>query len=150
MKTQISVLVKAESMMGKSNAHRMLGPLALLTKSSVILVLDGEEHELKESKTPYVFDVTPGRHVLQFVDPMKDKKDRARALDNLFTSATVGIVGLLGGAGWLGFEAGDFSDLFTGVTEDGAVEVNLGAGDIIKLACKGTGKGIPKVTVLKK
>ena len=26
----------------------------------------------------------------------------------------------------------------------------LGEGDIIKLACKGTGKGIPKVTVLKK
>ncbi len=151
MKTQISVLVKGESLMGKANGHRFLGPLALATKSTMIFVLDGEEHELKESKTPYVFDVAPGKHDINFIDPLKGRKDASRAFDKAVASAMAGIVGVLGGEPVLGFEmADDIGSMFGGVTEDGGAEIHLNEGDIIKLSCKGNGKGVPTVKVLTK
>lgn len=150
MKTQLSVLVKSESMMGKANAHRFLGPFALLTKSTMVLIIDGETHELKENKKPYIFDLEPGKHVIQFLDPKKDRKEAARNLDKLVAGAMIGGIGALGGNAWLAFEGSDVDWMFGKVTEDGAAEINLREGDILKLSCKGTGKGVPKVKVLKK
>ena len=58
MKTQISVLVKGETMMGKMTKN-VVWFVGLVTKSKVLMVLDGKDYELEESKDPYVFDFIP-------------------------------------------------------------------------------------------
>lgn len=152
MKTQISVLVKGETFMGKANSNRFLGPFALLTKSKMIMVLDGNEHELTESKEPYVFDVTPGQHQIQFTDPKKGNKEFAKSIDK----AAAGALGFIIGAGSGNVAAGsvlaeDFASLVPGrEIEGGFANIILNEGDILKLSCQGTSSGVPKVKVLKK
>lgn len=151
MKTQISVLVKAESMISKGNSNRFLGPFALLTKSKVIMVLDGKEHELVENKTPYVFDVEPGEHQIQFIDPKKANKDFARSVDKVFTGTVGAIVGAAGGSLAAADVLSDVGTLFDiGEIKGGAANILMREGDVLKLSCKGNSSGIPKVTVLKK
>lgn len=145
MKTQISVLVKGETMMGKMTKN-VVWFVGLVTKSKVLMVLDGKEHELEESKDPYVFDVEPGQHQIQFVDPKKANKDFMKGVNK----ATAGVLGFVVGGGSFTF-AEDFASLVPGSEiEGGAANIMLNEGDILKLSCQNTGIGIPKVKVLKK
>lgn len=152
MKTQISVLVKGETLMGKLNSNRFLGPFALLTKSKVIMVLDGKKHELAKSKQPYIFDVEPGQHQIQFTDPKKGNKEFAKSIDKV----TAGAIGFAIGAGSGNTVAGsvlaeDFASLVPGrKIEGGVANIILNEGDILKLSCQGNSSGVPNVKVLKK
>lgn len=145
MKTQISVLVKGETMMGKMTKN-VVWFVGLVTKSKVLLVLDGKEHELEESKDPYVFDVEPGQHQIQFVDPKKANKDFMKGVNK----ATAGVLGFAVGGGSFTLAESAASLVPGSEIEGGAANIMLNEGDILKLSCQNTGSGVPKVKVLKK
>ena len=139
MKTQISILVKNESLYAKCKSF--LWFVNIFQKSKMIVMIDGKENILKASKTPYVFDVTPGYHSIQF----KDKREGSKRSFDKFTKGFTGFaIGLGGGAS----TAMDMAATFTssGINiQDNLVEIQLQDGDILKLSCKADRKGRVKV-----
>lgn len=147
MQTQISVLVKNESLLSRFMSWMWF--INIFKKMSVNCFLDGSEEAqvLKARKEPYLIDVEPGVHEIMFTDPRAKSK-------NAFRSATGALVG-----GAFGLAAGGSSaisgamigaqDARTAI-HDSAVQCTLQEGDVLRLSVKPKNNGSVKVKVLKK
>lgn len=154
MNTQLQLLVKKESLMSRAvGGNSWLGPLAILGKRPLELILDGESQSLLPSSTPYVFDLTPGVHTMQIIDPKKKRKQKENKKTAVMVGAMFGLAAGAagGGSGLLGALSGaDAAKGMVGsVSEDGTVELTLAEGDILKLSCRANKKGIVNVKPMK-
>lgn len=149
MKTQLSVRVKKESLFSKSFGRPYLGPLAFFKKTSIIISIDGVQQELTQQKEPYLIDVTPGIHTLEFIDPqLKWKEFEVKSGKVIY-----GILGFILGVGMGGGTVGGMalSDSFAQTTEyffageNGLLQVNIQEGDTIRLKCKAKMNGTVRV-----
>lgn len=132
MKTQLSILVKKESLYSRSYGGPLLLPIG---GNSVNVVVDGQTYELKASKKPHLIDVMPGVHTVRFLDPRGPKKLARAKFANIMT------LNLFKWSGDLAAAVGGDSSTF---------EVTMQDGDIIKLSCKAIYRGIVKANILKK
>jgi len=147
MKTQLSLFVKAESVAAKYT--RGMNPFAgggfaMFKNPGVLMILDGQQQELKPNKTPYLFDITPGTHTLRLEDPESNTKRMGKKFTAGFISATMGLAnGSLTQA--FVFANAASASSFNKVYEDGTMEFTIGDGDILKLNCQATAKGVVKI-----
>ena len=148
MQTQISILVKNESIL--SRFMSFLWFINIFKRMPVnVWIDDGDVPPvvLKASKEPYIFNVDPGYHIIQVTDPRAGRKQAFRA----FTGAFVGgAFGLAAGDGLGGMVAG--AELGGGGSRinDSCVECNLGPGDLLKISVKPKNNGSVKIKILKK
>lgn len=146
MKTQVSILVKNDSLY--SRAMTFLWFINIFKKMSVNVQIDnGQVQALKANDEPYVFDLEPGAHTIVFTDPKAKSKARSRAMTGaLLGMAATGAAGgsMLAGAA-MGAEAGAGNTI-----REGVAEFTLADGDIFKLSCQNTRKGGVKVKQIKK
>lgn len=147
MKTQISILVKNESLV--SRFFSFLWFINIFKKMSVNVWIDDDKvpaKVLKANKEPYLFDVEPGYHQILVTDPRAKSKQAMRAVTGAFVG---GSFGLAAGDGLGGMAAG--ADLFSGSTiRDGVVECELKEGDVLKISVKPKNNGNVKIKLLKK
>lgn len=145
MKTQISVLVKNESVFSK--AMTLLWFINNFKKSRVNLILDGTTHTLKASKQMHTFDVAPGSHTLEFLDPKAGQKNFQRKM----TGALVGgSLGLATGSGLGGLEgAAVGTKVGEAAIQENIVNCTLAEGDHFKVSCKANRKGGIKIKQIK-
>lgn len=148
MKTQISILVKNESLL--SRFMSFLWFINIFKRMPVnVWIDDGEAAPtvLKASKTPYLIDVEPGYHQILFTDPRAKNKQAFGAVTGAFVG---GAFGLAAGDGLFGAAAG--ADAFAGgsTVRDNVVECTLNEGDVLKLSAKPKRNGSVKVKILKK
>lgn len=148
MKTQISVLVKNESLL--SRFMSFLWFINIFKRMSVNVLIDSTEgtpQKLKASKTPYVFDVEPGYHYAVFTDPRAGSKQAFKAVTGAFVG---GAFGLAAGDGLYGAASG--AEAFAGgsTVRDGVLECQLNEGDLLKVSVKPKHNGSVKVKILKK
>lgn len=144
MKTQISILVKNESLL--SRFYSFLWFINIFKKMSVAVCIDGDEANvqvLKARKEPYLIDVTPGYHELVISDPRAGNKQAFKA----FTGLVVGGISAIATDGALGVS--DFTDSGSTV-RDGFVQCNLVEGDLLRISAKPKHNGSVKVKILKK
>lgn len=150
MKTQLSVLVKKESLYSRMVGKWQLGPFSFFGARPVEIILDGEVHSVKPSASPYVFDLTPGTHTVRFHDPKQENKRAFSRFNAAFQGTVWGfaIGGATGGSASLGaLLGGNVGKSMQGtIHEDGTLEVTVGDGDLLKLQCKNTRKGVVKVS----
>lgn len=149
MKTQISILVKNESLI--SRFFSLLWFINIFKKMSVNVWIDDDSvapKVLKASSEPYLFDVEPGHHAILVTDPRAKGKQAMRAVTGAFVGGSFGLAG--GGSSALaGAAAG--ADLFNGSTvRDSVVECNLNEGDLLKISVKPKNNGSVKIKILKK
>lgn len=85
MKTQLSILVKNESLL--SRAYSFLWFINIFKKMSVNVWIDQDPdrvktptHVLKANQDPYEFDLAPGEHIVYFSDPRAGGKAAIRAV----------------------------------------------------------------------
>lgn len=135
MKTQLSILVKNETFYTRFFGGG-LWFINIFKKLPLDVVLDGNKQRLKAAAEPYVFDVTPGEHSLQVIDPRARTKKRDKALTGaIFGAAAVGAAGgpmTLGAAlGASGIRAG----------QDGLAELYIEEGATLKISCQATRNG---------
>jgi hypothetical protein len=147
MKTQISILVKNESLV--SRFFSFLWFINIFKKMSVNVWIDDDSvpaKVLKANKEPYLFDEEPGYHAILVTDPRAKSKQAMRAVTGAFVG---GSFGLAAGDGLGGLAAG--ADLFSGSTvRDGVVECDLKEGDVLKISVKPKNNGSVKIKLLKK
>lgn len=146
MKTQISILVKNESLLSRFMSFMWF--INIFKKMPVNVWIDDDSKQptvLKANKEPYLFDVEPGYHAILVTDPRAKSKQAFKAV----TGAIVGgSFGLAAGDGLGGAAAG--ADMFSGsVVRDGVVECNLNEGDLLKISVKPKNNGSVKVKILK-
>jgi hypothetical protein len=148
MKTQISILVKNESLL--SRFMSLLWFINIFKRMSVNVWIDDDSvapQVLKARKEPYVFDVEPGYHAILVTDP----RAKGKQAFNAITGALVGgSFGLAAGDGFSGAMMG--ADAFGGGSQvhDSGVECTLNEGDILKLSVKPKHNGSVKIKILKK
>ena len=150
MKTQLSILVKNESLF--SRFFSLLWFINIFKKMPVEYSMDEGTFPgttLTASNKPYLIDVTPGAHRIYFKDPRAASKKGFRK----FCGAIVGAV--------FGFAAGNASTMFlggaAGADSAGSTmsDVNISYldftvqdGDILKISVQPKGSGKVKVKVL--
>lgn len=148
MKTQISILVKNESLL--SRFMSFLWFINIFKRMPVNLWIDdmnGNPNVLKAHRNPYIVDIEPGYHQLMFTDPRAKNKQAFRAVTGAFVG---GAFGLAAGDGLFGAAAG--AEAFAGgsTVRDNIVECTLNEGDLLKLSVKPKRNGSVKVKILKK
>lgn len=144
MKTQISILVKKETLM--SRMQSFLWFITIFKKTAVSVCVDGDTANtmlLPARKEPYLIDVTPGTHEVVFSDPRAAGKHAYNKFTNLF----LGWIFALSTDGAIGVS--DF-DNGGNTIRDGYLQCNLVEGDLLKVSARGTYKGGVKVKILKK
>lgn len=142
MRTQLSILVKKETLM--SRMQSFLWFITIFKKTAVEVSIDGGAPQLLlANKDPYVFDVAPGYHEVTFVDPRAGGKQAYGKFTNLF----LGFIFAVSTDGAIG--ASDFDDGGSTV-RDGYLQCNLVEGDLLRVSARGTRKGGVKVKILKK
>ena len=146
MKTQISILVKNESLL--SRFMSFLWFINIFKKMSVNVWIDddsGKPHVLTAREKPYVVNVAPGHHDLLFTDPRAKSKQAFKMATGAFAGFAFG---LGAGAGMAGAAAG--ADLFSGAQiRDGVVSCNLNEGDRLNIMVKPKHNGSIKIKILK-
>ena len=148
MKTQVTVLVKNATLYSRLTGS-LLWFIDIFRKMPVNLSIDGAEPvRLKASKTPYVFDVTPGVHQFVFTDPKAKGKRRNKALVGAILGAS-----LEGAAG--GSMVGGGIDAFNSVNNSGTnyenvANITIDEGAVLEFWCRPTRKGSVKVKEVKK
>ena len=148
MKTQISILVKNESLL--SRFMSLWWFINIFKRMSVnVWIDDGDVAPvvLKANKEPYVFDVEPGYHAILVTDPRAKSKQAFKAVTGAFIG---GSFGLAAGDGLGGALAGAEFAGGGSVINDNVVECNLNEGDILRLSVKPKNNGSVKVKILKK
>lgn len=142
MSAVIKIIVKNESIFVKASS--LIGTIRIFQKSKMKFVLDGETHVLKAQNEAYTFEVTPGQHEIDFIDPRAKSKRRGKK----FGSAVLGGAMGLGvtGSGW-GALGGALEGIsLSGSKKGGTAQIiTLNDGDEIWLSCKADGKGVVKV-----
>lgn len=145
MKTQISVLVKDETIFSK--AMTTFWFVNIFQKAKMLVCIDGCEHKLKASKRPYTFDVEPGTHSVEFRDPKEGQKRFTWKLTGLFVSLGFGL-GASNSFGDFQMNMIEGEQLFRMSLKENGVECTLQDGDILKLSCKSNGRASVKVKVI--
>lgn len=145
MKTQIAITVKDETIISK--ALTLFWFINIFKKSKLIVSIDGNTYECKASKTPYIFDVTPGNHVIEIYDPKAKQKSRTRAMTGALIGGTVGFTGGGFAATAMGTMVG--AQAMNLNIQNGVVNCTLSDGDILRLSCKGNSKGAVKIQPIK-
>lgn len=142
MKTQLSILVKKETLMARMQSF--LWFITIFKKTGVEISIDGGPSQLlAASKEPYLFDVTPGCHEVTFVDPRAGGKQAYSKFTNLF----LGFIFSVSTDGAIGMS--DF-DNGGATVRDGYLQCVLNEGDLLKVSARGDRKGGVKVKILKK
>ena len=142
MQTQLSILVKKETLM--SRMQSFLWFITIFKKTGVEVSIDGGPAQLLPAKKePYLFDLTPGTHEVTFVDPRAAGKQAYGKFTNLF----LGFIFSVSTDGAIGMS--DFDNGGTTV-RDGYLQCNLVEGDLLKVSARGDRKGGVKVKILKK
>ncbi len=141
MKTQISITVKNEFFLNKIFTLSYF--IQIFKKSRIHVFIDGQEHVLKASKTPYVFDLEPGKHEIRFKDHLESAKRR-------YWKLIFGFFGFIKGLAFgdgvdaideasVGAQRGTISD------KEHVMEVEFNEGDILNVQCKSGFLGKVKV-----
>lgn len=152
MKTQISILVKNESLL--SRFYTLFWFINIFKKMSVEVFIDSTSSKmvLKAQKDPYLIDVTPGQHQLMFADPRADNKAKYDSFTKGFYGATFGafVSGVSGGSVVDGAVSGfdQWKGVGKSLVRDGFVSVTLNDGDVLKLSAQPKRNGSVMVTVL--
>lgn len=144
MKTQLSILVKNESLLSRFFSFWWF--INIFKKMSVVVTVDGDEANamtLKAQKEPYLIDLTPGYHEILITDPRASGKQAFKK----FTQGTVGLIFGIATDGAIGVS--DLVDSGSTV-RDGVVQCNLGEGDLLRISAKPKNNGSVKVKILKK
>ena len=142
MKTQLSILVKKETLMSRMQSFFWF--ITIFKKTAVEVSIDGAPAQLLPArKTPYLFDVGPGAHEVTFVDPRAGGKQAYGKFTNLF----LGFIFAVSTDGAIGMS--DF-DNGGATVRDGYLQCNLVEGDLLKVSARGDRKGGVKVKILKK
>ena len=144
MKTQISILVKKETLMSRMQSFFWF--ITIFQKTGVQVCVDGDTANtmlLPARKEPYLIDVTPGHHEVTFVDPRAGGKQAYGKFTNLF----LGFIFSVSTDGAI--NASDF-DNGGSTVRDGYLECNLVEGDVLRVSARGTRKGGVKIKILKK
>lgn len=130
MRTQISILVKDESIFSKAMTVWFIN---IFKKSKVTVSIDGYKQTLKASKTPYVFDVAPGYHVIEMADPREKQKAFTAKMIGIFTFGAF----TLAGGGKVAMQSAQIGAQTMRLSEKSSVlECNLMEGDNMRLSCK--------------
>lgn len=147
MNTQLSLLVKPESVASKyARGSNLLagGGFAMFKNPGVMMILDGGQQILKPNKKPYIFNIAPGQHTLRLIDPESNTKKMGKKMTAGLLSATFGLAnGSLAQAFVFGNASAASS--FNTVYEDGTMDFTIGEGDILKLNCQATVKGVVRI-----
>ena len=142
MKTQLSILVKKETLM--SRMQSFLWFINIFLNTSVEVSIDGGPKKLlPASKKPYLFDVGPGTHEVTFTDPRAGGKQSYGKFVNFF----LGFIFAVSTDGAIGVS--DF-DNGGATVRDGYLECTLNEGDLLKVSARGDRKGGVKIKILKK
>ena len=146
MKTQVSILVKNESLF--SRAMTLLWFINIFKKMPVDVYIDSEDNKqtLKPSKEPYLIDLEPGQHEILFADPKAKQKAVSQALTGAILGASMAGAG---GGSMLGGAAMGYDSAYDGTVRNGVVRFTLNEGDTLKLRVKNKRNGSVKVKVLK-
>ncbi len=151
MKTQLSVRVKKENFYSKMMGKFYLGPFSMFGKRPIIISIDGKEQKLLPSKKPYLLDVEPGSHRVDFIDPQRKAKHAGQTVNKAWDTVMGAAIGAAAGGGSLGAFVGatgaaQISETsFNMINEGGSVQVNIKEGDILKLKCRAQRNGCVKV-----
>lgn len=143
MKTQLSILVKNESLF--SRFYSFLWFINIFKKMSVVVCIDGDQANaktLKASKEPYLIDVTPGQHQILITDPRAGNKQAFKA----FSGAVVGSIFSIATDGVI--DSSDFASEGSTI-RDGVVQCVLNEGDVLRISAKPKHNGSVKVKILK-
>ena len=147
MKTQVSILVKNESLF--SRAMTLMWFVNIFKKMSVDVYIDSMENKmtLKAQNEPYLIDVEPGQHEIMFMDPKAGSKAVSRGITGAFLGA--GIMGgaggsLLGGA-MMGYESASNTSV-----KDNVISFALNEGDLMEISVQCKSNGSVKLKVLNK
>lgn len=146
MKTQLSVLVKNESIV--SRFFSLMWIINIFKKMPVDMYIDSETNvqRLKSSSTPYLIDMEPGQHEILFKDPRAGGK----ALFNAAVGATLGAaVGAAGGGSFLGGAAIGGSAAMDNTVRNGVLSCTLNDGDVLCISAQPKRNGSVKVKILK-
>lgn len=146
MKTQVSILVKNESIV--SRFFSFLWFINIFKKMSVEVYIDSMEHKFvfKARKNPYRINVAPGSHEMMFVDPRAGSKAAFKGITGaIFGAAMSGA----GGGSMIGGAAMGYDDWSGTSVKDNIVSFTLNEGDILKLSVKPKHNGSVKVKLLK-
>lgn len=146
MKTQVSILVKNESL--TSRFFSFLWFINIFKKMSVEVYLDTMDNKrvLKASKEPYLIDVEPGEHELLFADPRAGSKAAFKGVTGAIFGAS--IAGASGGS-MIGGAAMGYDDASGDSVKDNIVSCMLKEGDVLRISAKPKHNGSVKVKILK-
>ena len=152
MKTQLSVIVKKESLYSRMIGKWTWGPLSFFGSRPMELYLDGKVYSMNPSGKAYEYDLAPGTHMIRFHDPKQDQKRAFSRFNASFQGAVWGFAaaGATGGSTLLGAILGEKvgSSMRGAVHEDGTLEVTMQDGDVLKLECRSNSKGVVKVKAI--
>ena len=151
MKTQVSIFVEGGSLTDKIVDFGNRGIRSFFSPAeppAVEIRIDDKAAIKLEARTePYLIDVEPGQHRIQFTDSAKAGKGMLKEVFRLSLAICSGILSLVWGG-----SAGGFSDVMavTGgkKVEDNVASLVLKEGDLVKLSCKPTSGGKVKVKIL--
>ncbi|MCD7818152.1 MAG: hypothetical protein LUH07_03770 [Lachnospiraceae bacterium] len=147
MKTQVSVLVKNESIV--SRFFTFLWFVNIFKKMPVDMHIDTEANvqRLKASSQPYLIDVEPGSHQILFTDP----RAKTKATFSAVTGAVVGAAFSAGAGGSvLGGAALGADAVSDNTVRNGVVSCHLNEGDVLELMVKPKRNGSVKVKIINK
>lgn len=147
MKTQVSILVKNESLF--SRFFSILWFINIFKKMSVEVYIDSMDNQrtLKASAEPYLIDMEPGEHQMLFSDPRAASKAAFKGLTGAFLGMAA--AGAAGGS-MLGGAAMGYDDASGGSVKDNVVSFTLREGDVLKISAQPKHNGSVKVKLLKK
>lgn len=146
MNTQLSIKVKNENCI--SRVYSWFGLLGLFIPSKVKMYVDGGSYiKLKARKDPYLFDIEPGSHHIDF-----EAKSKA-GYDKFIGGFIFGSMGLAGGGRTgmaMGQEGAGFAAGLMGHcrVQESALDCDLQEGDILKISIKPKRNGSVKVKLL--
>lgn len=137
MKTQIQLYVKNETFYTRFFGGG-LWFINIFRKLPLDIAVDGKKERLKPQAEPYVYDVTPGYHVIEGRDPRALTKKADKALMGaIMGSAAIGAAGgSMAMGALLGADAAS-----SNVTRIGMCSVDMKDGSIIKISCQANRKG---------
>lgn len=132
MNGQVSITVKNASVF--SRFWTFLWFINIFRQMSVDAYIDNPKakpQRLKARKEPYLIDLTPGAHMIVFVDPTAGEKRLNRYLSGAFAGFGLGMVGGLQTAVDAGSSLGD---VFAGKhAQDSIAQFSLQEGEVVKL-----------------
>lgn len=153
MKTQVSILVKNEGFWSRTSAT-LFWFVAMFKKTSLYVRIDDPNAQplvLKARKEPYEIELTPGNHILEFIDPRTEKKQKYTKLMKKTTGALMwsSFSGASGGSMIGGAIYGAETSGNKTTTHENFFQCSLNPGDEVRISAQAKMSGKVKVKVLK-